>query len=250
VGAAPVDVGCNRRERQPDGSIKLGHNPGGPCLHEATVWRFARTGGDDVVLFSIPMHGTTLGQRNLSLSAEWMGRAVHFLETESPDMKVVFLQGCGGDQDPYYTVSEGRRGTFDELEQHGRDAATAVRTALEKMRELNPLPLRSVLWTTELPPKEDDGEPQSLPLHGVRVGDAVLVALGCEAFVEYALFGRATSPAKETLILGYSGGSVGYLPTADVYESGGYETRTSKVAPQSEQIVKEAMRRMFEELAR
>ncbi|MCK4376067.1 MAG: hypothetical protein KAX19_12085 [Candidatus Brocadiae bacterium] len=249
AGSAPVDIGCNRRERQEDGTIKLGHNPDGPSLPEMTVWRFARSQMPDVVLFSTPMHGTTLGGENLSISAEWMGLAVHYIEAASPDVRAVFLQGCGGDQDPYYSLDTGARGTFQEVEQHGRDAAAAVGKALEGTRQLDPLPLRTVLREVALPDKEDASERRAMPIHGLRIGDAMLVALGCEAFVEFALFGRATSAADETLLLAYSNGNVGYLCTADAFETGGYEPSTSRVAPQSEQIAKQAIREVFAALA-
>ncbi len=251
AGAAPVDVGCNRRVRREDGATVLGHNPDGPTLHEMTVWRLARSDKPDVVLFSTPMHGTVLGGWSLTITAEWMGRARERLETEVPNTRFVFLQGCGADQDPYYTVrSEFRmRGTFGELEQHGKAAATSVRQALEEMHEVSALPLRSVLQSVELPPKEKGGEPQQLPLHGVRLGDAMIAALGCEAVVEYALFGREVSPAKETLILGYSNGWMGYLPTADMHPDGGLEVVRSRVAAESEQIVKDAMQQLFQDLA-
>jgi neutral ceramidase len=240
AGRAPVDIGCNRRESTPKGII-LGHNPDGPTLKEVTVWRLARHGATDIVLFSIPMHGTTLGGRNLSISAEWMGAAKAHIEADVPDTRAVFLQGCGADQDPYYSMVDGVRGTFEEVEQHGRDAATSVIAALQDMRRLNPLPIRTARRDVVLPGKEDAARTRELALRGWRLGDAILLSLGAEAFVEFALFGRAQSPATETLVLGYSDGNIGYLCTPDVYEAGGYEANTTGVAPQSEQITKGAM---------
>jgi len=248
AGAAPLDIGCNRRERREDGTIWLGHNPQGPSMREVTVWRLARPDGPDIVLFSSPMHGTTLGGQNLSISAEWMGVARRDTEAGGRSLKAVFLQGCGADQDPYYTKLEKGRGTFEEVEEHGRKAAEAVRQALSEMQPLEPLPLRVAMHSVELPPKEAEGEPQPLPLHGIRLGEAILVALGAETFVRYALFGRDASPAKETLVLGYSNGNIGYLPTADAYEEGGYEINTTRVGPGAEQLVKDVMLQLFDEL--
>ncbi len=248
VGSAHLDIGGNRRERQPDGSIWLGRNPDGPTLQEVTVWRFARADRPDVVLFSAPVHGVVLGQWNLTVTGEWMGRTVQRLEVEMRDTRFVFLQGCCGDQNAYATTRDNRRGTFGELEQAARTACAAVQKALEDMKELAGAPLRSVIRTEQLPPKDEDGEPQQLNLHGIRLGDAMVVALGCEPFVEYALFGRDISPAKATLVLGYSDGGIGYLPTADAYPEGGYEVSSARVAPESEQIAKEAIRDIFGEL--
>lgn len=251
VGAAPVDIGCNRREMTDEGKVILGVNPEGPRLAEMTVWRFSRSAGPDIVAFSTPMHGTTLGGDNLSITAEWMGAAVACLEEQLPGIRSVFLQGCGADQNPHR-----RQPGFDLLQQHGLTAVAAVREALSRMRELSPLPLGCRMRNVPLPLLDDESQTYPLPLHGVRIGDALLIGLGCEAFVEYALYGRKVSPAEETLVLGYTDGSVGYLPTADAYETGGYETEANRhfpvgspFVPRCEQIVKEAMEEMLEELA-
>jgi neutral ceramidase len=248
AGSARVDVGGNRIQKFEDGHVWLGHNPNGPALQEMTVWRLARQDRPDIVFFSTPMHGTTLGPRNLCISAEWMGLAVLDLEAASSDLRAVFLQGCAGDQDPYYSMIDGVRGTFEEMEQHGKNAADSVRQALREMRELEALPLRSVVEVVELPPKEEGAEASQLPLHGIRLGEAVLLGLGCEAFVEYAMYGRKVSPAKETLILGYTDGGIGYLPAAYAYEMGGYEAKSTRAGPESEFIVKAAMEKVLKEL--
>ena len=86
-------------------------------------------------------------------------------------------------------------------------------------------------------------------MHGLRLGDAILVTLGAEAFVEFALFGRDVLPAKEVLVLGYTDGNAGYICTANVYAEGGYEAQATEVAPQSEQIVKDAMQDLLHKLA-
>jgi neutral ceramidase len=77
----------------------------------------------------------------------------------------------------------------------------------------------------------------------------MLVAMSAEVFVEYALFGRSASPAEATLVLGYSNGNIGYLPTAAAYPEGGYEINTTKVGPDSERIVHEAIEGVFGDLA-
>lgn len=248
VGSAPLDIGCNRREMLPDGTVILGHDPDRPALREITTWTFARAGSADVVLFSTPMHGTTLGGQNLLISAEWMGMAVQVVEQGTSGVRCVFLQGCGADQDPYYSRIDGGRGTFPEVEAHGRRAAEAVLNAIGNSRPLGSLPMNVLLREVQLPPKEADDEARTLVLHGLRLGDAVLFCLSAEAFVEYAKYGAAVCTAAETLVLGYTNGNIGYLCTADAYADGGYEIRTTRVAPESEQIVKGVMREMLAEL--
>ncbi|NLW51546.1 MAG: hypothetical protein GXY85_12005 [Candidatus Brocadiaceae bacterium] len=249
AGAAPLDIGCNRRERMADGQVGLGHNRGGQSLKELTAWHFPRAGAPDIVLFSAPMHGTTLGQEHRSLSAEWMGLARRNVEEARSDVRTIFVQGCGADQDPYWTKIDGKRGSFDEMESHGRAASDAVLQAMESARPLDPLPMQAVVRTLALPGKDDAGAAQELPMHGLRLGDAVLVTIGAEAFVEFAFYGRSVSTAPATLILGYTdSGSVGYLCTAKSFEEGGYEPRSTRVGPGGEEVVKQGMREVLAEL--
>lgn len=224
VGSASVDIGCNRRERTPEGEIILGVNRDGPRLAEATVWRFSRSESDDVVLFSIPVHGTTLGPENLLISAEWPGAAVRAIEDSDDGVRAVFLQGCAGDQNPYREVR-----SFDAVAHHGEAAGAAVRKALDASRGIPGLPLVNVARVMFLPLAGGGTSP--CPIHGLCVGDAVLIGLGGEAFVEYALYGRKRSPASSTMVLGYTDGSVGYLPTEAAYDEGGYEPNAYKHFP-------------------
>jgi len=250
VGAAPLDIGCNRRERVPEGEIILGVNREGPRLAEVTVWRFTRADASDVVLFSTPIHGTTVGPDNLEISAEWMGEARRRIEERLPEVRAVFLQGCSGNQNPYRDER-----TFERVARHGRTAAEAVCDALSGALDVASLPLKNVARVLQLP--LDGGGSDPCPLHGVRVGDAVLVGLGGEAFVEYALFTREKSAAQSTLVLGYTDGTVGYLPTAAAYAEGGYEPNAFKWMPGKkpwdpglEAMLKEEIVRLLAELSR
>lgn len=245
---APADVGLNRRERTPEGEIILGRNPEGPTLGEATVWRFRREGETDLVLWSIPMHGTTLGGENLLISAEWMGMAVREIEEALPGTVAVFLQGCGADQNPY----RGER-SFRQMAENGHRAAQAVLMALETLEPASALPIANV--AREMPIPVDGGATSPSPIHGLRLGDVVLVGLGGEAFVEYALYARRRSAASSTMALGYTDGVVGYLPTAIAYEEGGYEPNSYKVFvtarpwdPSLEGVIKGEIDRMLGDL--
>ncbi len=204
VGSAPVDIGCNRRALE------------GPCLPEATAWRLSRPSAPDVVLFSIPIHGTTLSGSNCLISAEWSGAAVRALEEAVEGVRGVFLQGCAGDQNPYR-----EKDSFAQVAEHGQTASIAVQEALEGAMQVSGLPLVNLAHDMQLPLAEGGTAP--CPIHGIRLGEALLVGFGGEPFVEHALYTRSRSHAKSTMVLGYTDGSVGYLPTEVAYEQGGYE---------------------------
>jgi neutral ceramidase len=64
----------------------------------------------------------------------------------------------------------------------------------------------------------------SVPLQVLRIGDAAITAIPCEVFVETGLHLKATSPFSQTIPIELANGYNGYLPTAEQYALGGYET--------------------------
>lgn len=78
----------------------------------------------------------------------------------------------------------------------------------------------------------------------LRLGDFALVALMGEPFVEGQLRLKLASPAPHTFVAHFCNGYAGYIPTAEAFARGGYETRTSsgsKFQPEAlEQIVEAA----------
>ena len=70
----------------------------------------------------------------------------------------------------------------------------------------------------------------SLEIQVMRVGDAALVAVPGEFFVELGLQIKqrlAAAGIRPAWILGYTNGNIGYIPTRAAYEQGGYEVETA-----------------------
>ena len=70
----------------------------------------------------------------------------------------------------------------------------------------------------------------------IRMGDLALVALPGEVFVEIGLEIKKRSPFKTTFVVELANDWVGYVPTAQAFEEGDYETRlarSSKLAPEA-----------------
>ncbi len=63
----------------------------------------------------------------------------------------------------------------------------------------------------------------SAPVHAVRIGDGVIVTGPGETFTEYGIAVKERSPGAPTLYAGYTNEIIGYLPTANEYQYGGYE---------------------------
>jgi hypothetical protein len=61
-------------------------------------------------------------------------------------------------------------------------------------------------------------------VQAVRLGSAAIVALPGEPFVEVGLAIKSGSPARLTMVAGYSNDAIGYVPTDSAFDEGGYET--------------------------
>ncbi len=77
--------------------------------------------------------------------------------------------------------------------------------------------LRLRMW------REQD-EPDHAEVMVIRVGDVAIVGLPGEAFSQLGLEIKRRSPAPHTLVAGLSNDAIGYLPTQESFEQGGYET--------------------------
>jgi hypothetical protein len=62
-----------------------------------------------------------------------------------------------------------------------------------------------------------------LRINVARAGELALVTFGAETFTEIGMAIKAHSPATPTLFASVTDGCIGYLPTAEAHDEGGYE---------------------------
>ena len=87
-------------------------------------------------------------------------------------------------------------------------------------------------WSKNLVDAVRDGAPTiDLVIQAIRVNDIVLTGLNVEAFFETGLAIKAKSPFQHTQVLGYTNGSIGYLPRAEDYPQGGWKLHESYAVP-------------------
>ena len=76
----------------------------------------------------------------------------------------------------------------------------------------------------------------------VRLGNGAIVGIPGEFFASLGLQIKKMSPWNPTLIIELANGCVGYIPTAEAFKGGGYETefaRSSKLIPSAGEIIVE-----------
>ena len=131
-GRSGVRLGVNRRERQADGSIRIGVDFQGPVAPWADVVFFNRVdgGGTLALLYQHAVHGTCLMGDNYLFTADMMGYAMRLIEDRLASSTALFLNGCAGNINPY------PRGTFDLAARHGSELGAAVLKALTSAGEI------------------------------------------------------------------------------------------------------------------
>jgi len=147
-----------------------------------------------------------------------------------------------------------------EAERYVRDAQQRVAELKERGAELNKIAQHEALleyYERNLSLlREEKAKKTKMPLEVqvFRINDIALVAVPGEMFVEIGLEIKARSGLKNTFVMGYANGYIGYIPTLKAFEEGGYEpTRTwwNRATPEAGRIIKasslkqlEAMRKM------
>jgi neutral ceramidase len=224
----------------------------GPTDPEVPILAITHGNGKALaVVFGFACHNLTLPSSFCQYHDEYAGVAQRELEEAFPGTVALFLSGAGADQDPF------PRGGPEHTERHGRALALAVRQSLEGpgravtgtlkvgFREVHldfaPVPAAETLiqeLQSNDPPqrrkaeyllaalKENRPFPKSYPCP-VQVlcfgSDLLLIALGGEPTIEYALQFKTKSAGPMVWVLGYSNDMFGYIPTRRVQREGGYE---------------------------
>jgi dienelactone hydrolase len=239
----------NNRESDVQSLLASGKPLQGPVDHTVPVLAVHRPDGQlGAVLFGYACHPTTLS------FTQWCGDYPGFaqieLERQHPGSTALFVNTCGGDQNPL------PRREVELCERYGHALAAAVQRVLEQ--PLQPvssgldsafnfvdLPyekvatrddLRGMLndsnvirarWAARMLRQLESGvrfdAVYKYPIHAWRLGNELLfIGMGGEAVVDYSLrFKREFGPG--TWVLGYTDNLVAYIPSRRVWEEGGYE---------------------------
>lgn len=239
----------NNREADVPQMIADGEAFVGPVDHDVPVLKVTRPDGTlEAVLFGYACHPTTLS------FTKWCGDYPGFaqleIEQQHPGATAMFVNTCGGDQNPL------PRRTVELCRKYGHMLAVAVGEALQNeqievtaeihsafeyvdlaytrvvSREDLVVAIESsnairVRWAKRLLVQMDQGKSfrpvYSYPVHAWRLGEEMLViGMGAETVVDYALRFKQEF-GSGTWVCGYADDMIAYIPSRRVWEEGGYE---------------------------
>ena len=252
LGQGKATFAVNRRnnpEAQVPALLAAGKPLKGPVDHAVPVLTVTRPDGKlAAVLFGYACHPTTLSF--LTWCGDYPGFAQLALERSHPGTVAMFVNTCGGDQNPL------PRRSVELCESYGNRLAAAVEKVLEQPRKPVSAGIRTAFEYTSLPYLEvvsrekllgllQDGnairarwaarmlrrldadgklaKTYPYPVHAWRLGNEMLmIGMGAESVVDYALrFKREFGPG--TWVCGYADDMIAYIPSRRVWEEGGYE---------------------------
>ena len=75
----------------------------------------------------------------------------------------------------------------------------------------------------------------------MRIGDLVLFGIPGEYFVEYGLQLREQSPAAHTFVVELANDCIGYIPTPQAFDEGGYEGTSARFTREAGPLMAEAV---------
>jgi hypothetical protein len=239
----------NNREADVPAIVAAGKPLAGPVDHTVPVMTVTRPDGRiEAIVFGYACHPTTLSF--LTWCGDYPGFAQLELEANHAGATAMFVNTCGGDQNPL------PRRSVELCRKYGHMLAAAVEDALEQPLETVAPGLRFAFEYVELPylqvasreellaARQGDNEIRArwagrmldklergekfpvsypYPVHAWRLGTQTLViGMGAETVVDYALrfkkeFGQGT------WVCGYADDMIAYIPSRRVWEEGGYE---------------------------
>jgi len=226
----------------------------GPSDHAVPVIKVIdKEGNLMAVTFGYACHPTVLDQ--YEWSGDYPGFSMIELERLYPGTTALFFSGAGADQNPLPRRSTGL------AKQYGKELAAAVERVLEEdMRELSPtlavsyseieLPLNPPpslnelheyaeapedyvrRWAEKMIYKMEKEESfitsYPYPLQVWHMGDQMLVNMGGEVVVEYAINLKQIF-GQDIFVFAYSNDEVAYIPSVTIIEEGGYEGLISQM---------------------
>jgi hypothetical protein len=213
------------------------------------------------VMFGYACHPTTVSAAHYQIGPDYPGFARDWIEAAYPGARAVFLQGCGGDIKPRYTKpgkdGYGRFGhvLLDELQivaELGHELGRAVVAALAVPPGAVPaqspttsdeattaaVQLGGIVEKVTLPDKNDpENKSHEVYMGAWRIGDVFVFGSQCEICSDVGLRIKRELAGLRVWTNGYTHWGGGYVPDAAAYAEGGYEVRSSCLAPASESIV-------------
>jgi neutral ceramidase len=160
------------------------------------------------------------------ISADFPGEMCLALEAQPENGIPLFLNGAAGDTNPP-TVSQGpefarRHGQSLARIANLRQREIAIDTAIFRFAH------QQLMLSERKEAKMTNRQDACARLSAIRIGSLAILFLPGEPFVETALAIEKSSPFEQTIVVGFGENNIGYIPTEEAFNLGGYEVGPGK----------------------
>lgn len=183
------------------------------------------------------------------VSGDFAGEFCQIASAHLQGARVLFINGAAGNINPRKVSSPSLGKTYANKLWQKTAQLIAASTSLEDTS------LHVSCRMLKLPSRTPEGKPGVLPvlvpISALSIGPVGLLFLPGEPFVETGLSVEGVSPFKNTIVVGYSENWIGYIPTDQAFEEGGYETgpgKWSKLRPGAELVIAEASTELLRQI--
>ncbi|TKI87747.1 neutral/alkaline non-lysosomal ceramidase N-terminal domain-containing protein [Bacillus mycoides] len=254
------DIGVNRRERTPDGKVKMGINIEGIVDKRIGVLAMRNAESKELagVIVFCTAHPNVLKGDSDVLSADYPGMTREILE-KIVNCPVIIVQGATGNVNAKY------RGSQEALKQMAyvlsghvltilptvtyrpivnlRTISSTMQMKLKDIPEIEEIKRMAQLaekqwgvnteeWLTIVLEKHRRNIQQvsiDLEIQLFQINDGIFSGIPMEPFSETALEMKESVQNELAFFGGYTNGYIGYLPTKEEYAYGGYEVELNPV---------------------
>ena len=237
------------------------------------IIRVDRKEGKSIVLSNFSTHPCVVVGKKFS--PDWPGYARNYVEAALPDVHCVVYTGAEGDTNHINTKIQERQTGIDFAKRMGSIIADATLKAWENTTPSKSDKIASAVRNAYIKTRIDDMEKfdeakqgledhysgkekaheqklanwrritntrimpvyQHVPVTTMKIGDIILVGFGGEPFTRYADRSRELAPNNFVIAAACANGYQGYLPTAQAFADGGYESVSSYFSPSIEDDV-------------
>ena len=239
------------------GVNRLGVNPEGPIDDEVGIIRIDDMSGKPKAVFiNYAAHGVSLGGRNLTISPEWNGHMLEYVEMKIPGITGIFVQGAAGDVNPrrygfagYDNFTDDVKKTQETGFEIGREVVRVFNSIVTKEPDNARIELthKDILLPRRYRELYEDFRNTTIktPTTIITMDEFAWVTFPGELFNQIGKRIKSATHAKYSFLVGYCNGSVGYLPTQKAYSEGGYEPSQSHFAPVSEHILMKEINKLL-----
>jgi len=146
-GVGSCDIGINRRQRAPEGGLKIGKNPDGPVDPEVGVLSLVREDGSPLAIWTIyACHPVVMDGRNYRVSADYPGQAAALLERVYPGAMAGSLTATCGNVNP-----DKAEMSFDECRRIGSTLGAEVVRVMQSVEHVADVSLAAGQALVETP---------------------------------------------------------------------------------------------------